>query len=158
MSLGKDILHVLGVVAGILIPGASKSAANLTHTLQQDVADWGGAAAKDLAQKLSLDPSLTGAEKVFAIAKALVETARAKGIKADEDLLFAVLLDVAQAAYRATLPNIESGLVALAAAFSANPLVGVAAQLVGAEVEKLAEKWGGPEPVGTSNTAVAQAA
>ena len=96
---------------------------------------------------------MTGAEKIFSIGKALVQTAIDKGVKADADVLFAVLLDVAQAAYRATLPNIETEIVAIASAFSANPLVGVVAQLVGSEVETLIEKWGGPSPSSTGVTA-----
>jgi len=149
MSIGKDILRVLGIIAGIFIPGSSKDATNLTHTIQQEVADWAGVAAKDLASKLALDPTLTGAEKIFAITKALVETAIDKGVKADADLLFAVLLDVAQAAYRATLPNFTNDIVALAAAFSSNPLVGVAAELVGETVTGLLTKWGGPSSSST---------
>jgi hypothetical protein len=94
----------------------------------------------------------------FAIARALVETAEAKGIKADADILFAVLLDVAQAAYRATLPNFDSAIVAVAAAFSTNPLVGIIADLVGETVEALLQKWGGPSPASTAPAPVAAAA
>lgn len=159
MSLGKDIAKVLGIIAGIFIPGANKDATNLTHTIQQDVADWAGAAAKDLAAKLALDTTgMSGADKIWAIAKALVETAEAKGIKADADILFAVLLDVAQAAYRASLPNFETAIVAVAAAFSSNPLVGTIAELVGETVEALVEKWGGPSPSSTGIASPAKAA
>jgi hypothetical protein len=49
MSLGKEIAKVLGIIAGIFIPGSSKDANTLTHTIQQDVANWAGAAAQDLA-------------------------------------------------------------------------------------------------------------
>ncbi len=56
-------------------------------------------------------------------------------MKADADTIFSVVLDVAQAAYRATLSNIGSYIGAVAAAFSANPLVGVAAELVGETVQ-----------------------
>ena len=145
-SLGKEILNALGIVAGILIPGTSKSTTSLTSTLQQELANWGGQAAKDLASKLALDTTMTGPAKVFAIAQALVETAVANGIKGDEKILFAVALDVAQAAYRSIVPNIETDIVALASAFTANPLVGVAAELVGSTVQALLTKWGGPSP------------
>lgn len=159
MSLGKDIAKVLGIIVGIFIPGTNKDASNLTHTIQQDVADWAGAAAKDLAAKLALDTSsMSGADKIWAITKALVETAETKGVKADADILFAVLLDVAQAAYRASLPNFETAIVAVAAAFSSNPLVGTIAELVGETVEALVEKWGGPSPSSTGVTAPAKAA
>jgi ribonuclease PH len=92
---------------------------------------------------------MSGAEKVFAIARALVQTATEKGVKADADILFTVLLDVAQAAYRASLPNIEGAIVALAAAFTTNPLVGTVAELVGEEVQSLLTRWGSPSPAST---------
>ena len=124
------------------------------HTIQQDVANWAGVAAKDLAAKLALDVTgMSGADKVWAITKALVETAIAKGVKADADVLFSVLLDVAQAAYRASEPNFENAIVGLAAAFSSNPLVGTITELVGETVQALADRQ-----AAKSSTQVAQAA
>ena len=164
MSIGSTLEKVLGFIAGILIPGASADTTSLIHSIQQDVADWAGAAAKDLAAKLSVDPTMTGAEKIFAVTTALVQTAISKGIKADEDVLFSVLLDVAQAAYRATVPTIAADIVALASTLTANPLVGTIAELVGDEVQKLVTQWGGPSPSSTgiatdgTDTTVAQAA
>lgn len=115
MSIGSTLKKVLGFVAGILIPGASESTTDLTHAIQQELATAFGQAAKELAQKLALDTTgMSGPDKVFAITRALIATAEAQGIKADLNIIGAVALDVAQAAFRATLPNLESGLVALA--------------------------------------------
>jgi hypothetical protein len=101
MRIGSTLKRVLGFVAGILIPGASAEVTDLTHTVQQEIADALGAAAADLAQKLKLDTTgMTGPQKVFAITLALVATAIEQGIKADEAILTAVALDLAQAAYR----------------------------------------------------------
>jgi hypothetical protein len=119
MSVASTLKKVLGFVAGILIPGASADATNLTAAIQQEMADAMGKAATEMAQKLALDTTgMTGAQKVFAITNALVATAEAQGIKADVSIITAVALDVAQAAYRATLKNLESGLVALASAIT----------------------------------------
>jgi len=119
MSIGSTLKKVLGFVAGILIPGASKDTTDLTAAIQQELADAFGKAATDMAAKLALDTTgMTGAQKVFAITNALVATAESQGIKADVSIITAVALDVAQAAYRATLTNFESGLVALASAIT----------------------------------------
>ena len=119
MSIGSTLKKVLGFVAGILIPGASADTTDLTAAIQQELADAFGKAATDMAAKLALDTTgMTGAQKVFAITNALVATAESQGIKADVSIVTAVALDVAQAAYRATITNLESGLVALAAAIT----------------------------------------
>ena len=119
MSIGSTLKKVLGFVAGILIPGASKDTTDLTAAIQQELADAFGKAATDMAAKLALDTTgMTGAQKVFAITNALVATAAAQGIKADVSIITAVALDVAQAAYRKTLTNFESGLVALASSIT----------------------------------------
>jgi hypothetical protein len=115
MSLGSTLKKVLGFVAGILIPGGSESTTDLTHAIQQELANAFGQAAKELAAKLAVDTTgMSGPDKVFAITKALIATAEAQGVKADINIIGAVALDVAQAAYRATLANLESGLIALA--------------------------------------------
>ena len=119
MSIGSTLKKVLGFVAGILIPGTSADTTNLTAAIQQELADAFGQAATELAQKLALDTTgMSGPDKVFAITKALIATAESQGIKADVSIVTAVALDVAQAAYRATITNLESGLVALAAAIT----------------------------------------
>jgi hypothetical protein len=115
ISLSSTLNKVLSFVAGILIPGSSESTTDLTHAIQQELATAFGQAAKDLAEKLALDTTgMSGPDKVFAIVKALVATGEAQGIKADIDSIGAVALDVAQAAYRTTLLNLGSGLIALA--------------------------------------------
>jgi len=119
MNVASTLKKVLGFVAGILIPGASADTTDLTAAIQQELADAFGKAATDMAAKLALDTTgMTGAQKVFAITNALVATAESQGIKADVSIVTAVALDVAQAAYRATITNLESGLVALAAAIT----------------------------------------
>lgn len=121
MNVGSALKKVLGFVAGILIPGASADTTDLTHEIQQEIANAFGTAAKELAEKLALDTTgMTGSQKVFAIVDALVATAAAQGIKADAQIIEAVALDVAQAAYRATLTNLESGLIALASSITAS--------------------------------------
>ena len=61
---------------------------------------------------------MSGPDKVFAITNALIATAEAQGIKADVSITTAVALDVAQAAYPATIASFESGLIPLAAAIT----------------------------------------
>lgn len=139
MSIASTLKKVLGFVAGILIPGASADTTSLTHAIQQEIADAFGMAATDLAQKLALDTTgMTGSQKVFAIVDALVATAAAQGIKADVAIIEAVALDVAQAAYRATLTNLESGLVALAASITSAGGLKVVTTLVIDGIEALA--------------------
>jgi hypothetical protein len=119
MSIGSTLKKVLGFVAGILIPGTSEDTTNLTAAIQQELATAFGQAATEMAQKLAVDTTgMSGPDKVFAITKALIATAESQGIKADVSIITAVALDVAQAAYRATLTNFESGLVALASAIT----------------------------------------
>ncbi len=119
MSISSTLKKVLGFVAGILIPGQSEDTTNLTAAIQQELATAFGQAAAELAQKLALDTTgMSGPDKVFAITKALIATAESQGIKADVSIITAVALDVAQAAYRTTLTNFESGLVALASAIT----------------------------------------
>jgi hypothetical protein len=141
MSIGSALKKVLGIVVGILIPGASPAVTNLTHTLQQQLADAFGTAAADLAAKLALDTTgMSGPEKVFAITKALIATAEAQGIKADAEIIGAIALDVAQAAYRKTLTNLESGLVALASEISSAGGLKVVSTLVVDGIKTLAAK------------------
>ncbi|WBO21991.1 hypothetical protein [Sphingomonas abietis] len=139
MSIASTLKKALGFIAGILIPGASASTTDLTHAIQQEIADAFGTAATELAQKLALDTTgMTGSQKVFAIVDALVATAVAQGIKADVAIIEAVALDVAQAAYRATLKNLESGLVALAASITSAGGLKVVTTLVVDGIEALA--------------------
>lgn len=138
MSLKSTLGHVLGLVIGILIPGADAKTVDLTTSIQQEIANLYGQAAADMAEKLKLDTTgMSGPDKVFAIAKALVATAQRDGFKGDVSLLGTVVLDVAQAAYRKTLPTIGTDIVALAHELSSNPLVLVAATLVGEEIDHL---------------------
>lgn len=140
MSIGSTLKHVLGIVAGILIPGASRTATDLTHSVQQELADLYGEAAAKMAAELKLDTtSMSGPEKVFAITKAIIATTVRDGFKGDLKILGDVALDVAQAAYRKAEPNFETAIVALATSLSANPLVMVAAELVGGAVQKAAD-------------------
>ena len=137
MSVGSTLKHVLGIVAGILIPGASADTTNLTHSIQQKLADLYGEAARKMAEALKLDTTgMSGPDKIFAITKAIVATARQDGFAGDVMLLETVALDVAQSAYRASEPNIGAAIVALAHALTSNPLINVAAQLVGDVVQK----------------------
>ena len=78
---------------------------------------------------------IVGSDKVFAIGKGIVATAEKDGFKGDLKILGDVVLDIAQAAYRAIEPNIGSDIVALASALTANPLVSVAAELVSPVVQ-----------------------
>ncbi len=137
MSLKSTLAHVIGVVAGILIPGVSAGTTNLVHSVQQHLADLYGEAARDLAAQLKLDTTgMSGPDKVFTIMKALVATAQRDGFKGDLRVLGTVALDIAQAAYRASEPTLAADIVALASSLAANPLAKVAATLVVAEVEK----------------------
>lgn len=140
MSIGITLKHVLGIVAGILIPGASRTATDLTHSFQPELADLYGAAAAKMADELKLDTTgMSAPEKVFAITKARVATAERDGFKGDLKILGDVALDVAQAAYRKAEPGFETALVTLATSLSANPLVLVAAELVAGVVQKAAD-------------------
>ena len=141
MSLGSTLGHALGIVMGILIPGASKSTTNATAAVQQELADVFGEAAADLAAKLKLDTTgMTGPEKVFAITKAMVDAAKAQGFKGDLKILGDVALDVAQAAYRKAEPEIGAGIVALGTALSANPLAKVGVDVLAGFAQQLADK------------------
>jgi len=140
MSIGSELKNVLGIVLGILIPGASTSATNLTTTIQNELAKVYGTAATAMAAQLKLDTTgMSGPDKVFAIVKALVATAEADGFKGDLTVLGDVMVDLAQAAYRASEPTFGSDIVALASALTANPLVTIAAELVGQVVQKAAD-------------------
>lgn len=131
MSLKSTLLHVLGAVAGILIPGASASVTNLIHTVQQHLGDLYGAAAVALARELAVDTTgMSGPDKIFAITKAIVATAKADGFSGDLKVLERVALDVAQSAFRAAQPTIEADVIALAAALTSNPLAKVATTLI----------------------------
>ena len=139
MSIGSTLKKVLGFVAGILIPGASESTTDLTHAIQQELATAFGQAAKELVAKLALDTTgMSGPDKVFAITKALVATAEAQGTKADVSIITAVAVDVAQAAYRATLTNLESGLIALASSIESAGGLKLVTTLVVDGIETLA--------------------
>ena len=140
MSIGSTLKHALGIVEGILIPGASAHTTNLVHAVQEELAKLYGEAAAKLAAELQLDTTgMTGEQKLFAIGDAIVATALRDGIKADAKILKDVALDVAQAAYRSIEPNIGSDIIALAAAISANPLVTVAAELVAPVAQNAAD-------------------
>lgn len=160
MSIGSTLKHVLGFIAGILIPGASTTTTNLTHSVQQHLADLYGAAAAKMAADLKVDTSgMSGMDKIFAITKALVDTAVRDGFKGDLKVLGDVMLDVAQSAYRSIEPSIGADIVALASALSANPLVVTAATLVGDLVQSQLDSipWGAPGAPGStaaSSTAV----
>ena len=141
MSIGSELRSVLGIVLGILIPGTSASTTNLTTTIQNEIAKVYGEAATAMAKELSLDTTgMSGPDKVFAIVKALVATAEANGFKGDLKVFGDVAVDIAQAAYRASEPTFGSDIVALASALTANPLVTVAATLVGQVVQAEADK------------------
>lgn len=140
MSIGSELKHILGIVIGILIPGASAAATNLTTTIQNEIAKVYGEAATAMAKELSLDTTgMSGPDKVFAIVKALLATAEKDGFKGDLKILGDVCVDIAQAAYRASEPTFGSDIVALASALTANPLVTVAAELVGQVVQTAAD-------------------
>ena len=141
MSLGSTIGHVLGIVAGFLIPGANKGTANLTAAVQQELADKMGDAATDLAERLKTDTTgMTGMQKVFAISNAMIEEAKSQGFKGDVKILEAVALDVAQAAYRKSIePEIAAGITAIAAALHASPLVMVGVGILAQYVQGLAD-------------------
>lgn len=147
MSIGSTLKHVLGFVAGILIPGASEKTTNLTHSIQQHIADLYGPAAAAMAKELKLDTSLTGARKVFAIRDALVATAKRDGFKGDVKVFGHLALDVAQAAFLKEEPNIGADIVALASALTANPLVLVATNLVSEVVQTAADHLMPAKPI-----------
>ncbi|WP_242140887.1 hypothetical protein [Sphingomonas sp. TREG-RG-20F-R18-01] len=150
MSIGSTLKHILGFVAGILIPGASQDTTTLTHSVQQHLADLYGAAAAKMAAELKLDTTgMSGPDKVFAITKALVATAQRDGFKGDLTVLGHVAVDIAQSAFRSIEPNIGADIVALASALTANPLVNVAAELVGGIAQKAADGivFGAPKEV-----------
>ena len=130
MSLKTTILHVLGSVAGILIPGASANSANMTHSIQQHFADLYGEAAADIAAKLKVDTTLSGPQKIFAILGGLVDVTKSQGFKGDEKLLGAVLLDVAQAAYRKAEEIEEPALASLAVGLTGTPLAKIGVDLL----------------------------
>lgn len=131
MSIGSTLKSVFGFIAGILIPGTSSATANLVHSIQQELADLYGQAATELAAKLAVDTTgMSGPDKVFAILKALVATAKRDGFEGDEKILGDTLLDLAQTAYRASLPTIENDVLALAKSLATTPLVKKAEGLV----------------------------
>ena len=147
MSIGSTLKKVLGFVAGIRSPGASERTTDLTHATQQELATAFGQAAKELAEKLALDTTgMSGPDKVFAIVKALVATAEAQGIKADVNIITAVAVDVAQAAYRATLTNLECGLIALASSIESAGGLKLVTTLVIDGIEALAAPKPEPAP------------
>jgi hypothetical protein len=90
---------------------------------------------------------MSGPQKVFAIVDALVATAGKDGFKGDLKVLGTVAVDIAQAAYRAAEPSFSSDIVALASALTANPLVAVAAELVGSVVQSAADATIAPASV-----------
>ncbi|WP_174286526.1 hypothetical protein [Sphingomonas bacterium] len=141
MSVGSTLKHALGFIAGILIPGTSVTAVDAVHEIQQTFANLFGEAATQLAEALKVDTTgLSGPEKVFYIAKALVATAKAQGFKGDEALLETVTLDLAQTAYRNSLPTIEADAVSLLAALHLSPVLTAVATLVLPTIEtKLAD-------------------
>ena len=140
MSIGSTLKHALGFIAGILIPGASEKAVNAIHAVQQHFAELFGEAATKLAETLKVDTTgMTGPDKVFYIVKALVETAKAQGFKGDLKVLETVLLDLAQTAYRNSLPSIEAEAVSLLTSIHAGPVLTAVGTLVLEAIEKKAE-------------------
>ena len=91
-----------------------------------------------MAQKLRFRKS-HGQLVTVASSEAIIATAERDGFKGDLKILGDVALDVAQAAFRKAEPNFETAIVALATSLSANPLVLVAAELVGGVVQKAAD-------------------
>lgn len=140
MSLASTLAHIIGISTGILIPGADAKATSLTHSVQQEVAHVYGAAAVKLAADLKVNSTMTGPEKVFAIKDAIVATAKRDGFKGDLRVFGHVVLDVAQAAFRAAEKDFGSDIMTLATSLSSNPLVAVAAELVAPIVQHEADK------------------
>ena len=140
MHLFSAIKHDLGIVEGILIPGASASTTVTTHAIQQQIANAYGAAITKAVQDLAPNDNLTGPEKGIAIANAVTHDIIAKGFKAKFEHLRDIVVDVVQAAYRAIEPNIGSLVLGVAAALHAGPslttIAEIAAPLLQAEVDK----------------------
>lgn len=61
MSLGSALKKVLGFVAGILIPGASQSTTDLTHAIQQELANAFGQRRALEAARLRVQPGRASA-------------------------------------------------------------------------------------------------
>jgi hypothetical protein len=121
---------------------------NLTHSIQQNIADWAGAAATKRAAEVKLDTTgMSDPDKEFAIVSGLVKTAEANAFKGDLKIFGDVPVDVAEAAYRASEPNFGADIVALASALTANPLVGIAAEPIYEVVQKAADPAIAPAPV-----------
>ena len=140
MSIKFALLHAVGVVAGILIPGASSATTDLTHSIQQHIADLYGEAAAKLATELKVDTTgMSGPDKVFAIVKGLVATAVSQGFKGDLVVLGRVVLPVAQAAFLKTEENIGADIVALASAIHAGPALTAVAELAAPVIQKAAD-------------------
>jgi len=144
MSIISALKHDLGIVEGILIPGASASTTNTTHAIQQQIANAYGTAIKTAVTELAPNTTLTGPAKAALIVETVAKDIITKGVKAELSTLKAIVLDVVQAAYRAVEPNIGSDIVAVAAAFSANPLVAVGAEVIGSVVQAAADKTVAP--------------
>lgn len=141
MSLKSALLTAIGAIAGILIPGASASTTELTHSIQQHLADVYGEAAAKLAAELALDTTgMTGPEKVFAITERLVATAVSQGFKGDLKVLGDVALPIAQAAYLKTVSTIGADIIALASAFHAGPVLTAVVELAAPLVQKAVDK------------------
>ncbi len=140
MSILNAIKHDLGIVEGILIPGASASTTILTHALQQPIADAYGAAIKAAITKLAPETGMTGPQKALAIADAVANDIVSKGVKAEVAKLRDVVLDIVQAAYRAVEPSIGSDIMAMASAFHLGPTLTVVAELVVPVIQKAADE------------------
>lgn len=135
-----NLLHALGAVFGVLIPGASAQTANDTHSVQQTIAEVFGAAALKMANELKLDTTgMSGPDKCFAIVRALVATAKAQGFKGDLKVLEAAVVDVAAAAYRASEPSFGADILALAAVFHVGPALTSVAELIAPVVQHVAD-------------------
>ena len=139
MSISSELAHVLGIVRGLFIKGQSTQIVNITHAVEQSVADAFGPAAVAMAKQLASNTTMKGRDKQFAIGDAIVATAVQNGFKGDLATLKTAGLKVALTAYQAAEPNFGADIKALAMHLSANPFVGVVAELVGAEVQSLAD-------------------
>lgn len=146
MSIISALKHDLGIVEGILIPGASVSTVNLTHSVQQAIATNYGPAISGAITTLATNATLSGPEKSLAIANTVANDIITKGVKAEFKTLRDTVVDIVQAAYRAIEPSIGADIVALASAFHAGPVLTEVAELAGPLVQQAVDKLA-PAPV-----------
>lgn len=116
MHILSAIKHDLGIIEGILIPGASAATTATTHAIQQQVANAYGAAIGKAVQDLAPRTDLSGPQKGIVIANAVASDMVAKSFKGELEHLRDIVVDVVQAAYRAVEPNIGSIVLGVASA------------------------------------------